>query len=125
MLIVIPVSEGETHTAYSWSCGEYVEGQESITLDQLNNIDRTNAIDISEMTPRERYLWLVEDAGYYTFSLLAVVDEDKLPMIERVADKMSWGESSGEYELFNEMVMAAAEKTIPFYGDVIEVDPDY
>lgn len=131
-LMVIPVSSGETFTAYSNSIGDYVEGQEGITLEQLKVLGDVNDVetDIDDMSPTERYLWLVDDVGYYTFDTLAIVDSSKMDMLEEASnatcDEFGGSDSSSVYEAFNRTVIALAEKTIPFYNeDVIKVDPNY
>ena len=127
-LVVIPVSEGETHTVIIHPIGDYVEGQCGITVPQLQSLGIANDVDISEvpdMTCEERYMWLVEDVGYYTFTSLAVVDEDKLPLLEEIDAKFDWPDSSGPYEMFNQVIIAMAEKTIDIYGDDLQIDPDY
>jgi hypothetical protein len=128
MLVVIPVSEGETFTAYSDYLGEYVEGQNGLTLDQLKALGDANDVStdgVDGMTPQERWLWLVETVGYYSFTALAVVDTSKLDAISIAADVIDGGDSSRSFEMFNRVVIASAEKTIPIFGDIIEVDPDY
>lgn len=127
-LVVLPVSEGETHTVYITPIGDYVEGQNGITIAQLQALGKGNDVDISkvpDMTPEERYMWLMEDCGYYTFTSLAIVDEDKLPMLEAIEAKFEWPDSSGPYEMFNQVIIAAAVKTIDIYGDNLQIDPTY
>ena len=105
-----------------------MEGQEGITLDQLKALGEANDVstDIDGKTPIERFYWLIEEVGYYTFSALAVVDSSKLDLISAAGDAVGSSDRSTEYEMFNRVVIAAAEKTIPFYSEgVIEEDPDY
>ena len=127
-LVILPVSEGETWTVIVESIGDYVEGQSGITVSQLQALGDLNDIDTSDvpdMTPEERYLWLIEEVGYYTFTSLAVIDEDKIPFLEEQDAKFDWPDSSGPYEMFNQMIIGMAEKTIDIYGDNLQIDPTY
>lgn len=130
-LVVIPLSsEGtETATAIPDSVGDYVEGQTSITFNQLvklcaygqNLSEKDVRLTLKEMTPEERYDYLTEEIGYYTLDELAIVDPKNLPLFTKWSNKaLDHGCDSTLYEAcenYNEKVRLKSKKIIKFFND--------
>ena len=132
MLVVIPTTsyDGETATAYSLSLGEYVEGQEGITLEQLKALDIDgSAPPIDDMSPEERYQWLVEDIGLYTIDELTVIDEKHLSKLEELSDEaLDHGTDSALYDAcqwYNECVRSMGVKVIDLFAEGVIVQSDF
>ena len=130
-LVVVPCTSyvGETATAYPLSIGEYVPGQEGITLDQFLQLSGDAADAAREMTPKERYQFMCEDLCYYTFDQLVVIDEEHLPKLEELSAKaLDHGSDSAWYEAcqwYNECMRNMGEKTIDFFNPDVIVAWDY
>ena len=135
-LVVVPGSsyEMETATAYCWPLGDYVPGQEGVTLEQLKALCcKAHSYDEAKfdaMTPKERFRFLVEDVGYYTFDQLVAIDTSRLDELEQLSDEaLDHGSDSAWYEAcqwYHVAMREMGEKTMSFYSDgVIEEDPDY
>lgn len=133
-LVVVPLTSkgSETATAIPFHIGDYVEGQTSITFDQLvtlcaysQSLKEEDVRPLLEgMTPEERYEYLVEDVGYYTIDELAVVNAADITLFTKWSNKALDHETDSTLyqacEDYNEKVRLKSIKVIDLFNtDII------
>ena len=117
-LVVIPYTTGQTATAYPDSIGDYVEGQEQITLEQITTLVTNDGTTV--IPPNSTIESINENMlDYVSFDCLAVIHKRYIPTLREMSD-FALSQYASDTELyeacgnFNEALAQLSVKKLPF-----------